>query len=56
MDRAELHALVDAWEADPGGLETCDNLCTVLDALPGQPEGEYTADEIRELIDESEVV
>jgi hypothetical protein len=52
MSKAEALELIDAYESDPDGFETCDNLCTVLDGLPGQPEGEFTADEIREMVDE----
>lgn len=49
MTRREALELIAAYEADPSGVDTCDNLCTVLDALPGQPDGDYSPDEVREL-------
>jgi hypothetical protein len=48
--KSELFAMVDRYEADPDGSDTCDLLCQVLDSLPDQPEGEFTPDEVRELI------
>lgn len=42
MTRREAYDLIDAYEADPDGPESYDNLCMVLDALPGQPEGIWT--------------
>lgn len=53
MTKRAAYELIDAYDADPDGVTTCDNLCTVLDALPGQPEGEFTSDEIRRMVDES---
>lgn len=50
MTKSEALELIDAYEADPDGTKVCDNLCAVLDALPGQPEGEFTADEVREMV------
>jgi len=50
MTQTEAYELLDAYDADPDGSKTCDNLCTVLDALPGQPEGEYTSNEIRIMV------
>ena len=55
MMKAELIEAVDAYEEDPDGVQTCDLLCWVLDQLPGQPEGEYTAEQIREMIDDSDL-
>lgn len=53
--KIELRQMVDRYEADPNSEETCDLLCSVCDALPGQPDGEYSVDEIRQMIDESEL-
>jgi Ca2+-binding EF-hand superfamily protein len=56
MTRQEAIELLDAYDADPDGFLTCDNLCTVADALPGQPtetlSGEpLTSDALREMVD-----
>jgi hypothetical protein len=51
MTKSEALELIDAYEADPDAAQICDNLCTVLDGLPGQPEGEFSADEIREMVE-----
>lgn len=55
MTASDLHRMVDRWEADPDGVLTCDLLCAVLDALPGQPEGEFSPDEIRDMIDAADL-
>jgi hypothetical protein len=53
MTRYEAMELIADYEADPSGVSTCDNLCTVLDGLPEQPpEGEYTPDEVRQMVRE----
>ena len=52
MTRDEAIELLDAYDADPDGFRTCDNLCTVADGLPGQPDEQpYTSDELREMVD-----
>lgn len=48
--RRALYRMVERYEADPSGSRTCDLLCLVLDSLPGQPEGDFTPDQIREMI------
>jgi hypothetical protein len=48
MTRQEAYDLIDAYEADPNGWKTCDNLCAVADAL-NLEEGEYQSDELREM-------
>jgi hypothetical protein len=55
MTRQEAIELLDAYDADPDGWLTCDNLCAVADALPGSPEetpsGEpLTSDVLREMV------
>lgn len=50
MTKRKMLALLDAYEADPDSPQWCDALCVVLDGLPGQPEGEYTVDEVRQLV------
>ena len=53
MTKQEAYDLIDVYETDPSGSQTCDNLCTVLDGLPDQPkEGEYTPDEVRNMVDD----
>jgi hypothetical protein len=56
MTRQEAIELLDAYDADPDGFLTCNNPCTVADALLGQPEetarGEpLTSDALREMVD-----
>lgn len=55
MTKTELKQMVDEYEDAPEGTSTCDLLCEILDELPGQPEGEYSADEIREMIEASKL-
>lgn len=52
MTREEAMKLIDAWERDPDGVRTCDNLCTVADAL-GLSEGQYSPEELRVYIAET---
>ena len=53
MTRQEALELITAYESDPNGVMTCDNLCTVLDGLPEQPEeGEYSPDQIRQMVED----
>ena len=42
MKKNEALELLAAYDDDPDGFFTCDALCTILDAMPGQPAGEYT--------------
>jgi hypothetical protein len=52
MTREEAIELLDAYDAAPDAPESCDNLCTVADALPGQPDDrQYTSDDLREMVD-----
>ena len=51
MTKQEAYELIDAYEADPIGSKTCDNLCTVADALD-LDEGQYQPDELREMVAE----
>lgn len=46
MTYKEAIELIDAYEANPNGSATCDNLCAVADAC-GLDEGEYQVDELR---------
>ena len=51
MTKQEAMELLDAYDADPDGFTTCDNLCDVGDALdlPNEP---YTSEELREMVEE----
>jgi hypothetical protein len=52
MTKQEALELIDAYEASPDGFATCDNLCAVVDGLGIDDESEYTADELREMVEE----
>jgi hypothetical protein len=54
VTKTDLHEMVDRYCRNLT-VETCDLLCTVCDALPGQPEGEFTVEQIRDMIDESDL-
>lgn len=52
MTPDDMITLLDAYDRDPDGVSTCDALCTVADALPGQPEGDLTSDDLREMVEQ----
>lgn len=53
--KSELYAMLERYEADTNGFESCDLLCDICDALPGQPEGEFSVEQIRQMIEESDL-
>ena len=54
--KADLLAMIERWEADPDGVDTCDLLRTVYDLLPGQPDGEFSAVLIRMMIEKTAAI
>lgn len=56
MTKKEAYKLIKAYERDKDSSGSCDNLCTVLDALePTPPEGQYTPEEVREMVKNSDL-
>ena len=52
MTKQEALDLIDAYEASPDGFTSCDNLCVVVDGLGIDEEAEYTADQLRKMVEE----
>ena len=52
MTKQEALDLIDAYEASPDGFTSCDNLCAVVDGLGIDEEAEYTADQLRKMVEE----
>jgi len=50
MTKSEALKLLADYEEEPDGFRTCDNLCRVLIALPGQPGGIFTVEQVREMV------
>ena len=51
MTKKEMLQLLDAYDRDPDGVATCDNLCAVAEAIPEKPDNGETSDELRAMVE-----